>query len=226
MIMASVSPMAICVSAVFVISALPVSAAEPLPASVAQPSDSLSMVSIADGSDRFSIQLGSRVGGIKGSIRILEQSKDGALNVVETVDAANPDNVQLIENGSQLVVKSARPISAGSTWTLDLSGATGCQPISSAPPVRGLWKSTSGIVPASTGSKASILVAQACIPIPLVPVSPVAFAVPSTAAVATAAAASSLPLILLGAAAAIGAVTAIILSNGSGSSSSGFTTSR
>jgi len=202
--------------ALFITVALPATAAEPV--SISQVAQATEPVAVADGSDRFAIQLGRSAQGIKGPIRILERGDDGTLSTVETMEAADSQRVQLLDSGRLLEVRPSQPIPPGSTWVVDLTGVCGCRPYTPAPPVRGLWKSSTGSVPASP--KAPVRIVQACACDPLVPISPLAFSAPAAAPVAAAAAAaaagSSLGWIILGAAAVVGAVVGITTSGGGG----------
>jgi len=197
----------------FSVAAFPVAAAEPVSIAQAATADS---VSVADASERFVIQLGRSTQGIKGPVRILERGENGTLSTVETMEASDPQRVQLLQSGTQLVVQPTQSIPPGSTWVVDLTGVCGCRPYTPAPAVRGLWKSSTGAVPVTP--TAPIRVVQACACDPLVPVSPVAFSAPAAAApvAAAAAAGSSLGWIILGAAAVVGAVVGITTSNTGG----------
>lgn len=189
-------------------------------AAAALPAMAVDPVAVSDGADRFAIQLGRSAQGIKGPIRILERGEDGTLSTVETMEAADAQRVQLLDSGKLLEVRPSQPIPPGSTWVVDLTGVCGCRPYTPAPPVRGLWKSSTGSVPA--GPKAPVRIVQACACDPLVPISPLAFSAPAAAPVAAAAAAgSSLGWILLGAAAVVGAVVGITTTTSGGGGGGG-----
>jgi len=204
----------------FCSAALPAMAIEPVPIAQADQVTAPSAVAVTDASDRFVIQLGRSTQGIKGPVRILERGEDGTLSTVETMEASDPQRVQLLQSGSQLVVQPTQSIPPGSTWVVDLSGVCGRRPYTPAPPVRGLWKSSTGSVPTVTKSPVRIVQAFTCDP--LVPASPLAFSAPAAAApVAAAAAGSSLGWILLGAAAVVGAVVGITTSSNGGGGGGG-----
>jgi len=219
-------PTYLAVGFLFCSAALPATAIEPVPIAQADQVAAPSAVAVTDASDRFVIQLGRSTQGIKGPVRILERGEDGTLSTVETMEASDPQRVQLLQSGSQLVVQPTQSIPPGSTWVVDLSGVCGCRPYTPAPPVRGLWKSSTGSVPAVT--KSPVRIVQACTCDPLVPASPLAFSAPAAAVpVAAAAAGSSLGWILLGAAAVVGAVVGITTSsNGGGGGGGGGNTNR
>lgn len=203
-------PTCLAVGFMFTVAALPAIAVDP--------------VAVSDGADRFAIQLGRSTQGIKGPIRILERGEDGTLSTVETMEAADSQRVQLLDSGKLLEVRPSQPIPPGSTWVVDLTGVCGCRPYTPAPPVRGLWKSSTGSVPVST--QAPVRIVQACACDPLVPISPLAFSAPAAAPVAAAAAGSSLGWILLGAAAVVGAVVGITTSTNGGGGGGGGNTNR
>ncbi len=218
-------PTCLAVGFMFTVAALPAVAVEPVPIAQTGQVAAPEAVAVTDASDRFVIQLGRSTQGIKGPVRILERGQDGTLSTVETMEASDPQRVQLTQSGTQLVVQPSQSIPPGSTWVVDLTGVCGCRPYTPAPPVRGLWKSTSGSVPATTTSPLRIV--QACACDPLVPVSPLAFSAPAAAApVAAAAAGSSLGWILLGAAAVVGAVVGITTSSNGGGGGGGGNTNR
>jgi hypothetical protein len=194
-------------------------AVEPVPiAQVAQGSGA-EAVEVSDASDRFVIQLGRSTQGIKGPVRILERGPDGTLSTVETMEASDPQRVQLTQSGTQLEVRPSQSIPPGSTWVVDVTGVCGCRPYTPAPPVRGLWKSSTGSVPVT--AKTPVRIVQACACDPLVPVSPLAFSAPAAAPVAAPAPASSLGWILLGAAAVVGTVVGITTSSSGGGGGGG-----
>jgi hypothetical protein len=199
-------PICLVVGFTFMLAALPSMSVEPV---------AIEPVAVADGANSFAIQLGRSTQGIKGPIRILERGVDGTLSTVETMEAADPQRVQLSDAGRLLEVRPSQPIPPGSTWVVDLTGVCGCRPYTPAPPVRGLWKSSTGSVPVTTQSPVRIV--QACACDSLVPISPLAFSAPAAAPVAAAAAGvSSLGWIILGAAAVVGAVVGITTTTSGG----------
>ena len=197
----------------FSAAALPAVAVEPVPIAQVDQVVVPQPVAKTDSSDRFVIQLGRSAQGIRGPVRILERGEDGTLSTVETIEASDPQKVQLTRSGTQLVVQPSQSIPPGSTWVVDLTGVCDCRLYTPAPPVRGLWKSTSGTVPATTTSPLRIV--QACTCDSLVPVSPLAFSAPAAATTA-AATGSSLGWIILGVAAVVGTVVGITTTNNGG----------
>lgn len=207
-------PTCLAVGFVFIAVALPAVAVETVSVAQAVSSDT---VSVADASERFTIQLGRSAKGIKGPVRILERGQDGTLSILETIESSDPQKVQLLEGGNQLAVQSTQPIPPGSTWVFDLTGVCGCRPYTPGPPVRGLWKSSTGSLPVKDQT---LRIVQACACDPLVAVSPVAFSAPAAAPVA-AVAATNIGWIILGTAVVVGAIVGIATSSSGGGGGSG-----
>lgn len=188
---------------------------------VALPLPGQGSVELVDGGN-LSIKLGRNAQNISGNIRIMERGEDGTLSTVETFQASDPLRVKLLESGRELVLTPSQTIPPGSTWVVDLAGVCSCRLYRPAPPVRGLWKSSDGVIPVLKSKIKSPEISQACACDALDPITPLAFFSPAAPASAAAVAqGSNLGWIILGAGAIVGTVLGIAAISNGGSGSGG-----